>query len=618
MTWRIEYSGRFLTREMINDLERAEEFSRPPAIPEPKREPLKFEAGQVVRFDGLHVPHVNELVVTGVDGLYVRVEGVAGVGSDKGPKIGLPLDPWSRQAHLLSPAPSAGDTWSSGESVARISAAGRTEDAGAQLLIVSDGEPFVGDVVAVARKLWEGGYRMVNAPKLEQFDQFPMRAPMLSLDDLPSGIFPINLPSHPAVEGTSRAEEAYERMRRGIQLRQARIDATTPQSALDGFVVPSKEALCDGLPCAGDMYEHTDGTIVEVREWRSGLRAHVLRAAVAFPVLIEADEPHVFAALLRQHGYTKHCGKWHVYETHEDRRSMELEKTEAIERSRAGAPLERVAAPTNDPDEAKRAADRIAEERRARLRRGIKLTQRRIDAATPQSPLDGIVVPSKEAIERSYTGAPSTVAFIEDAELPTLRPGMVVRSVGVTPLRKRSFGTVESVNAHGDAAVRWLGDMAPCGYSASQTLDRFWSNRWTIVTPDVRPLASLADAVAAIFAPADRATSRRYVDQAIACLRGEPFVEAIRAALVGVSERANLTPFEIAGCVAALRHWETRRPFDRDLAALGRRTGDRRRGGPWNRLQFECTEILRGALGYAPVWDYDMLWFFYERARSTP
>jgi hypothetical protein len=125
-----------------------------------------------------------------------------------------------------------------------------------------------------------------------------------------------------------------------------------------------------------------------------------------------------------------------------------------------------------------------------------------------------------------------------------------------------------------------------------------WDGRWCVVDPDVRPLASPASA--------DRAASRRYVDAAVASLRGEPFAGAIQAALVGLCERACPTAAEISACVAALRHWERRRPAARDLSAP-----------VLDRLRGEALANLRCELGYAPAWDPGLLFSAYERARGA-
>jgi hypothetical protein len=114
--------------------------------------PAKFEAGQVVSFALLEHDANRALVVKRTDRNHIYCEAL----DDSTQLLILSRIGYEGSATEISPAPIVGDTWSSDESVARVEAAGE------RLRIVTQDEPFVGDVVAVARRLWEGGYRLVS------------------------------------------------------------------------------------------------------------------------------------------------------------------------------------------------------------------------------------------------------------------------------------------------------------------------------------------------------------------------------------------------------------------------------------------------------------------------
>jgi hypothetical protein len=465
------------------------------------REPAKFEAGMVVKASGAGLNDDTLMLVCAVYADRVLSDNLTSGGG----RVGFYPAEFDIRIEILSPAPRLGDTWSSGESVARISADPHT----AQLRIVSEGEPFVGDVVAVARRLWEGGYRWAGAthgrPVAKRSELRPYRAPAyVALDDLKACV-----PTH--------GEQATP-----LRVRQG---APAPRDIAKGETVEVEIPLVPWSAVQADPSRAYNEQVRLVNEAMSK---------------VDLGDPT---------GY-----RW----------------TTALD-------------------------DRVGCTRQAR-----------IDATTPQSPLDGAL------IDAAQLRAPHVCAVASKSSIE-LSAGMVVRHESI---RAPVFGVVLSVR-YDRVSIRWTDASEIGSHETEYVRNRLSTGRWRIVDPDVRPLASLANAVAAIFAPCDRATSRRYVDIALAQLRGEPFADAIRAALVGASEQTNLTPFEIAACVAALRHWEARRPFERDLAALQRRNGDRTRGGPWNRLQVECRDLLCRTLGYAPDWNFDGIFFLYERARAA-
>lgn len=375
---------------------------------EPQREPVKFEAGQVVRV----VMHDRGRVTGDTAKVAVKTTLSTFWCADMRNLLYLHhyfVDSDCHNYALVSPAPRAGDTWSNGESVARIELCTR---GGASLRIVSEGEPFVGDVVAVARRLWEGGYRIAQ------------RA--MSYDD----------------------------------------------------VIAAQRAP---VPRAGDVYEHADGTIVELREGNGRMYTHALRSLVDLPLLVQADEPAVLADLLRQWGYTKRDGAWHIHEPNNQIASW-------------------------CADSAKKWMDR---------------------------------------------------------------------------------GALKQQPQHVDCRIR-----------CTDLLDSTRTGR----TPDVRPLASLANVVAAIFTRPDLATSRRFIDQAIASLRGEPFAAAIGAALVAAGD-VPLSPHQIAAIVRGARANEQRR----GEVAPARRT--------LTEEQFSecCVAAIAASCG---EW-YVRLSHVYERARTA-
>lgn len=132
--------------------------------------------------------------------------------------------------------------------------------------------------------------------------------------------------------------------------------------------------------------------------------------------------------------------------------------------------------------------------------------------------------------------------------------------------------------------------------------------------PDVRPMASLAFAVADIFAHPTRDTSRRYVDMAVKALRYEPFVKAVQATLISlVGDRVSVFPSasEIMATVDACRTWE----HARGMIAPGKRT--------LNRTETrELTEIAKlAAWARVPTLDAcdigEIVAETYERVRAT-
>lgn len=412
------------------------------------REPVKFEAGQVVRAT---YEHGSEFVGVLSGDRTETYHGPAWYfdGEDRAGFEG--------RMDVISPAPRRGDTWSNGESVASIAAVGRTEASGAQLLIVSEGEPFIGDVVAVARRLWEGGYRRANPLWSAQYNE-ATRAP---------------------------------------------------------------------LPRAGDVYEDANGTVVEIVDSNGRFATEVLHSYIAWPCLLEATRPENIAMMLRDRGYVRVSAE----RAQEERRWANRIESAADEALR------------------KRCVEKLG-------RNELAAGRQRIDATTPQSALDGLAVPSKEAIERARTPVRATLAFVEDA-VHVLREGMIVRREPCELLKRVAWGRVISVTAT-TLQMHWLGDSGPWKYGPRDVADFLRSGRWRIVDPDVHPLASLAAAVAAIFTRPDIATSRRYIDQAIRSLRGEPFAAAVTASLVAAGDDP-LSPHQIAALVRGARAHEARR-----------------------------------------------------------
>jgi hypothetical protein len=132
--------------------------------------------------------------------------------------------------------------------------------------------------------------------------------------------------------------------------------------------------------------------------------------------------------------------------------------------------------------------------------------------------------------------------------------------------------------------------------------------------PDIRPMASLAFAVADIFAHPTRDASRRYVDMAVKALRYEPFAKAVQATLISlVGDRVSVFPSasEIMATIDACHTWE----HARGMIAPGKRTLSRAETR-------ELTEIAKlAAWARVPMLDAcdigEIVAETYERARAT-
>jgi hypothetical protein len=132
--------------------------------------------------------------------------------------------------------------------------------------------------------------------------------------------------------------------------------------------------------------------------------------------------------------------------------------------------------------------------------------------------------------------------------------------------------------------------------------------------PDIRPMASLAFAVADIFAHPTRDDSRRYVDMAVKALRYEPFAKAVQATLISlVGDRVSVFPTanEIMATVDACHTWE----HARGMIAPGKRTLSRAETR-------ELTEISKlAAWARVPMLDAcdigEIVAETYERVRAT-
>lgn len=410
-------------------------------------EQVNFEAGQVVKWRDASVARY---AIRSVEPDYVRCWRL-----DNDDRFcGFQISAYGASFELVSPAPRAGDTWTSGESVARI------EADGAQLRIVSVGEPFVGDVVAVARKLWERGYRMVDAthgkPVVRRAEQ---RAPAYAtLDDMKEcvpaslaaldGTWPAFTPSaevdggiHPTREGVERmfarlnaAEQKYMEAEQAMSakafasvLRQA--DEEMSQAILGpSYLAPHADkalavtlpplpvgtytlsmdpeagtvelrgahsgrlpASTDDLPRAGDVYQSAWETVELMRCAGGTLRTRTLSSTLTDVACVESrGTAENMARHLSERGFARleHetgrrivamfggerrvDGKWHVYESREDRRRMEQEKAEAIAKAAivSGAPVSAVA------DAAQRVS--IAAQRVRGVRRAVRQTRPRV------------------------------------------------------------------------------------------------------------------------------------------------------------------------------------------------------------------------------------------------
>lgn len=546
---------------------------------------VKFEAGQVVR-----------VVVAGAGGDTYLVRAVMDDGAlhtqplFDGSMDRLGVQPKYWPVEVVSRTPRPGDTWTSGESVARI----ELNDSGvysyARLRIVSEGEPFVGDVVAVARRLWEGGYRRVERESVQvntdetkrlraeyerrgyvtlndlkarglSYDEKQIRHFGQQIESIVKLAAATGLSTQDAADAVARVmdteltnhvrEQAQKWIGSSLLCSRALDSLVAAQTRIDSTLSEAVALIADAqLPRAGEVWNNST-TAIELQECSQGLSTRVLVSAEHSP-LLHVGEARCAAEFLVQQGYKRSTADV----AQAARRCAQKNEQTAVE-----------------------SIQRILDTTRAERATG-----------------DGL----RKLVE------PHGV-------VPELRAGMVVRRSKERDIR---FGRVTCVDAQ-YVVVRWTGIDEPAVHSISHAQRCIADGRWRIVEPDVAPLAALADAVAAIFAQPDHATSRGYVDIACSQLRGEPFAAAVRAALVGAAERVNLAPVEISACIAALRHWEAHRQFDRDLVALKLRTNDWYRGGPWNRLQCASNEVLVAALGRRPTWDYDSLYFDYERARPS-
>jgi hypothetical protein len=486
-----------------------------------QREPVKFEAGQVVR--------TRPMRVAGSD---VDIWIVAGGPADG--YIGYPSyamsEPSLRRTiveennpRLLSPAPCRGDTWSNGESVATIYEPYSIN--GGRLGIRTTGEPFVGNVVAVARKLWEGGYRRVDRVSISKQIEGPARVRSVYMD---GKTFPLNCtdvdgaPSYLTLDDLKACVPTHEEQTRSFSAHQRMLD----DADIEMMRVVCGSEAAEKLRAAQDR------------------RREMIEAAVKTAIVNGMSVADVAIEIQRI--------------VHDDETDAQL---------------------------------------RARLK--ARFAQSRIDATTPQSAIDGYtwtpVVDdrTRHMMQRTVDSARVDRAIGDDLSdlaevrgVPVLRAGMVVRAED-TASGERSFGVV--VEADGPRVfVRWSGESIPVMCHRENPTEARAIGRWRIVTPDVRPLASLANAVAAVFARPDLTTSRRYIDQAIARLRGEPFAAAVAAALVAAGD-APLSPHQIAALVRGARAHEARRsevaPARRTLTDGQLRecftAGMRASGGEW-------------------------------------
>lgn len=132
--------------------------------------------------------------------------------------------------------------------------------------------------------------------------------------------------------------------------------------------------------------------------------------------------------------------------------------------------------------------------------------------------------------------------------------------------------------------------------------------------PDIALMASLAFAVAEIFAYPTRDVSRRYVDMAVKALQYEPFAKAVQATLISlIGDRVTVFPSanEIMATVDACHAWE----YARGRIAPAKRALSR--AETW-----ELTEISKlAAWARVPMLDAcdigEIVAETYERARAT-
>lgn len=452
--------------EWIERCAKAMDGGRASGSTEPQREPVKFEAGQVVRV----VMHDRGRVTGDTAKVVVKTTLSTFWCADMRNLLYLHhyfVDSDCHNYALVSPAPRAGDTWSNGESVARIELCTR---GGASLRIVSEGEPFIGDVVTVARRLWEGGYRRVDR--------------------------------------------------------------------------------ASGTAAQGRAQEYLDGL-------RDQVRAAFAGEPPRLGVASAADVQRMYEALRK-----------------------------------------------------------VDEQLSARLK--ARFAQSRIDAMTPQSVLDGIAgdctwtpvmddrVPHAGHMALDSTRVDRATGddlrkLAEVHGVPELREGMAL--VDARDRARPRFGRIDGVYRDtGWVTIVWLGTNEPDPYGLDNAVDSISAGRWRIVDPDVRPLASLANAVAAIFTRPDLATSRCFIDQAIASLRGEPFAAAVAATLVAAGDRP-MSPHQIAALVRGARAHESRRG---EVAPARRTLTDDQMRACWS----AAYEVSGGHWGNC----YSVV---YERARSA-
>jgi hypothetical protein len=570
----------------------------------PTREPLKFEAGQVVRATYEHgTPYTGVLDGERRETYHGHAWMFCG-----GDQAGF-----EDRIEILSPAPCLGDTWSNGESVARISADSHT----AQFRIVSEGEPFVGDVVAVARRLWEGGYRRVNPPTRAAHEAIVKAAVERVVSEavqkwadrgalVPAEMMPKIEWHDPCAPAASMYETT-----RGLDEQIGRL-----------ICGPAIQAGSAPLPRAHDVYVNANQAI-EIRGDERHVYTAVLHSKTEFPIMLSGD-PEIVGRMLREHGFRRidrgslpdampsfeeMLGRDPIAQAMiEDRARWDQAKREAaVEMTRiamgneAASLAEHVAASTlvmSDVAASSFVTDRggngnhlVADSMLSRVEAN--------DAAL------WFVVPSRESIERARASAPR-LEFIED-NAATLRAGMVVRA-GTGRVTAR-LGRIESM---GDATIviRWMGSSGPAGYHLPLARRALAEGRWTIVDSDVRPLAALAEAVAAVFATPNRETSRRYVDIAVRGLRGESFAAAVQAVLVAACERrdrwssAERSPFEISMLIAGAREHERQR----GIVAPGVRS--------LNDAQLHAVCLAVAKCGRCVAWDIDLA-RIYERARAV-
>lgn len=453
-----------------------------------QREPVKFEAGQVLTWRDTSV---GVYLVNAVETDYIRCARL-----DNGDMYcGFQVSAYGRHFDVRSPSPRAGDTWTSGESVARLELCAHGDTS---LRIVSEGEPFVGDVVAVARRLWEGGYRKVLRVKHGE------PAPR----DIAKGeTIEVEIPLVPWSETQVNPRAAHEKQVRLCN------------DAIAYAILGDAARTCDDPPRAGEYWKNAT-TMIVLRECLGGLHTCVIASEERWPMQHIGNAEQT-AEFLRENGY---------------RRASEQARMTAQNAPRLGEFKWQTA--YDD-----RVRDCIAQcvERGDSVGDAARNVQRILDSLR---------------VDRATGDDLRKIAELHG--VPELRAGMVVRREPCENLKRVVFGRV--LDRHGtDVRIHWLGDSGPWHYASTEVADFLHDGRWRIVTPDVAPLASLANAVAAIFERPDIATSRRTIDIAIATLRGEPFARAIAAVLVGVAERTALAPVEIAALVRGARAHERRR-----------------------------------------------------------